>query len=974
MLHRNILIVGLLLSLCLLAFGADDRSLSIKPKSGSIERRVALVIGNSSYPDAPLKNPVNDADAMVTALKETGFDVVVRKNADRRAMYSAIKEFSQKLKKSDIGLFYYAGHGVQIDSSNYLLPTDLRNSELQDSDDLRRDAVALSDLLERMRDAGTRNVIILDACRDNPFLAKLSRGGTRGLAKVVTPANTSILYSTDPGNTASDGASGDNGIFTKHLAGTIRRDGLELVDVMREVSISVDRETSGAQRPVFDGVLSAKFYFKPQQEVVAKLVEPSPSIGIDPKAIEFKYWEGAEKANTVSAYKKYLKKYPDGEFADIAIEKLQLLESAESKTREASRNETDQKKSSAEKERLERERLEQERLAKERQEQERRVKELEERFRQAEERARLMEEKAAKSLKAQEAERAAIIAKAEEKARQLEEKAAKALRDQEAERAAIIANAEARASMVEEKSSKSLKAKEDEKAAILAKAEERIRQLEEKAAKAMKVKEEDSAALAALIKREKDREQAELEKKKSEQSAAEKAAAERAEKERLAAEKAKKELELEQAKLKELQKEMQKGTYTDPKTGLVWLRDGNAAGYKMDWASANDWVKKQNFAGYKGWRLPTREELFSLFKKGEKKPSVWLNSNGFKNVQSAEYWTADVNRRQFDLAIYVDLSNGEDGEFKPNFVGFHVWPVLDSKKAVAVVGDEMTFAEISKKIADETAKEIYVDTKAGLMWLRNGNASGMKMEWRQAVNWTKELKAADYEGWRLPTKDELLSLVKSGAKKPSFWLNSNGFNNVKPAEYWTQDSGPNQRILSKYYVDLDNGDISDIDPDRYFFYVLPVLDLKKAVEQFNNRTKVATGAEKIYTDPDTGLMWPQDANIARKSMDRSDAVKWLRGLSYGGFKDWRLPTLDELRRFAAKAGARPFEGLATKGFHNVMESYYWVNDTFPWGSGVSMFNGGIEKQFTGQIRNYVWPVRDGKGNASMLDVVISGGK
>ncbi|NJD90564.1 MAG: caspase family protein [Geobacter sp.] len=343
MFRRNLFVAVLVLTASILAWGAEDRSLTIRSKSAAIERRVALVIGNSSYADAPLKNPVNDADAMVAALKETGFEVVVRKNADRRAMFTAIKEFGQKLKKSDIGLFYYAGHGVQIDSANYLLPTDLRNSDLQDSDDLRRDAVALNDLMERMRDAGTRNIVILDACRDNPFLAKLSRGGSRGLAKIVTAANTSILYSTDPGNTASDGASGDNGVFTKHLVSTIRKDGLELVDVMREVSLSVDRETAGAQRPVFDGVLSTKFFFRPQQEMVAKLVAPPPSIGVDPKAIELRYWESAEQTRTISAYKKYLKKYPDGEFADMAIEKVQIMEAAEVKAKESVRSDVDQK-------------------------------------------------------------------------------------------------------------------------------------------------------------------------------------------------------------------------------------------------------------------------------------------------------------------------------------------------------------------------------------------------------------------------------------------------------------------------------------------------------------------------------------------------------------------------------------------------------------------------------------------------------
>jgi len=240
---------------------ADERSIKLAHNTHGAERRVALVVGNSSYQDAPLKNPVNDADAMAHALRETGFEVIIRKNTDRRGLYLAIKDFGQRLKRSDVGLFYYAGHGVQVENSNFLLPVDLKGGDLQDAEDLRRDTFPLGELMERMRDAGTNNIVILDACRDNPFIAKLSRSASRGLAKVVTPASTSVLYATDPGNTASDGSLGENGIFTKRLVEIMQQKGLELVDVMREVSLSVSRDTNGAQHPVFDGVLSSKFYF-----------------------------------------------------------------------------------------------------------------------------------------------------------------------------------------------------------------------------------------------------------------------------------------------------------------------------------------------------------------------------------------------------------------------------------------------------------------------------------------------------------------------------------------------------------------------------------------------------------------------------------------------------------------------------------------------------------------------------------------
>jgi len=370
---------------------SDDRSVRLAQRPGLAERRLALVIGNGSYRDAPLQNPVKDADAMALALREAGFEVILRKNADRRVLFSAIKEFGQRLKRSDVGLFYYAGHGVQIESSNFLIPVDLDGSNLQDSEDLRHDAIALGELMERMRDAGTNNIIVLDACRDNPFLSQMSRSTSRGLAKVVTPASTSVLYATDPGNTASDGRSGNNGVFTKRLVEAIQRPGLELVDVMREVSVAVSRDTDGTQHPVFDGVLSSKFYFRPAAPL------PSPpeaaSAVTAPKAIEIQYWESADRENTPPAYRSYFRKYPDGDFADLAREKLQRLEDAKA---------AQQRDLQAEAEKSAREAAERAKFTKEKLEQERRLIDVENKVLLAEKRARQAEEEAAGARKAQE--------------------------------------------------------------------------------------------------------------------------------------------------------------------------------------------------------------------------------------------------------------------------------------------------------------------------------------------------------------------------------------------------------------------------------------------------------------------------------------------------------------------------------------------------------------------------------------------
>ncbi len=305
-----------------------NRSLAVRQKPVvAAERRVALIIGNSSYLEAALKNPVNDADAMASVLRDTGFDVIVYKNADRRKMFAAVKEFGLKLKKSDVGLFYYAGHGVQIDSANYLLPVDLKGSDLQDADDLRHSAFPLNELMDRMRDASTNNIIVLDACRDNPFLARLSRSSSKGLSKITTPASTSILYSTDPGNTASDGVSGDNGVFTNRLVEAIHKSGLELVEVMREVAVNVSKDTNGAQRPIFDGVLSNKFYFRPSDASgkPAATEQAQSSLTVDPKVLEMRYWESAEKSGNPYDYQSYLKKYPSGDFAELARNRIEQI-------------------------------------------------------------------------------------------------------------------------------------------------------------------------------------------------------------------------------------------------------------------------------------------------------------------------------------------------------------------------------------------------------------------------------------------------------------------------------------------------------------------------------------------------------------------------------------------------------------------------------------------------------------------------
>jgi len=315
---------------------AGEHALIVKSKKGlherGFDRRIALVIGNGNYHDSALalRNPVNDATDMANALTQVGFEVIQRRNAGRKEMFTAIKEFGQKLKKNDVGLFYYAGHGVQVDNVNYLIPVDLVVDELKDADDLRRDAVPLGEIFDKLKESNTYNIVILDACRDNPFVARFSRSSSRGLARVVTPAETAILYATDPGSTASDGANVKNGVFTSRMIEVILQEGLELVDAMREVAKLVAEDTKNMQRPVFDGVLPIKFYFSPAKHEAAK----GSTNGND---AEKEAWGIIRNSNDKADFKDFLDKFPNGNYNKTAKLKLRQLEKEELERIESSK-------------------------------------------------------------------------------------------------------------------------------------------------------------------------------------------------------------------------------------------------------------------------------------------------------------------------------------------------------------------------------------------------------------------------------------------------------------------------------------------------------------------------------------------------------------------------------------------------------------------------------------------------------------
>jgi formylglycine-generating enzyme required for sulfatase activity len=224
------------------------------------QARTALVIGNAAYESAPLRNPVHDATDMAAALQRLGFEVTLLRDAKFRPMEEAIEAFSQKLRRGGVGLFYFAGHGVQVGGENYLVPLSVRLNREQD---VRFETVPVGRILGGMEDAGNDvNIIILDACRDNPFARSFRSGGQRGLAVSQAVRGSLMAYATAPWKTAADGT-GRNGVYTQHLLRHMATPGLKLEDVFKRVRLAVEDATNGQQTPWETTSLRGDFYFTP---------------------------------------------------------------------------------------------------------------------------------------------------------------------------------------------------------------------------------------------------------------------------------------------------------------------------------------------------------------------------------------------------------------------------------------------------------------------------------------------------------------------------------------------------------------------------------------------------------------------------------------------------------------------------------------------------------------------------------------
>jgi hypothetical protein len=291
----------------------DSRGMRVE-KGSQTDRRVALVIGNSAYKDSPLLNPVNDAQAMAQTLRSLRFEVLYGENLSQNDMKRNIRAFGEKIRNGGVGLFYYAGHGIQIRGTNYLIPV---GATIGSEEEVEYESVDVGLVLAQMAAARNQlNIVILDACRNNPF-ARSFRSAEKGLASIDAPSGTLLAYATAPGSVASDGE-GANGLYTQELLKNMRLPGASIEKVFKQVRIGVQDKTQGKQVPWESSSLVGDFYFSVVGSVTVTVNNGLPPTKVDPAAIELSYWETIKNSTDAEDFKSYLSKYPNGQFADLA--------------------------------------------------------------------------------------------------------------------------------------------------------------------------------------------------------------------------------------------------------------------------------------------------------------------------------------------------------------------------------------------------------------------------------------------------------------------------------------------------------------------------------------------------------------------------------------------------------------------------------------------------------------------------------
>jgi len=280
--------------------------------------RVALIVGNDHYSKWPLTAAVNDAKTIAAALRTTGFDVDVVTDATRRETERAINRFIGKLSPGDVALFYYAGHGIQLEGENYLIPVDF---EAQDEADVKYDAYSASRVMDKLDATGARlKIVILDACRNNPFRITRSTGG--GLAQMNAGRGSFIAFATSPGSVAVEDVKANNGLFTKYLVKELQSPGLTLNEVFDRVRIEVNRASSGAQLPWVSSSVIGDFRFRPAVPQPAPVPNVAVAAPANDSNAEVLYWSSVKDSTDPDLFVSYLRRFPTGIYAEIAAKRI----------------------------------------------------------------------------------------------------------------------------------------------------------------------------------------------------------------------------------------------------------------------------------------------------------------------------------------------------------------------------------------------------------------------------------------------------------------------------------------------------------------------------------------------------------------------------------------------------------------------------------------------------------------------------
>src|SRR4030081_1292795 len=307
------------------------------------DRRVAFVVGNGAYKNvSPLPNPPIDAKAIAGMVRNVGFEVVEGTNLTRDKMTERLLEFGNKAQGADVAVFFYAGHGIAISGSNYLLPVD---ADIKSEMDVKLGAAINIDLTldQTMSDAKVK-LVFLDACRDNPFAAKIkSNSATRsvsvqtGLAEMKSGEGTLIAFATGPGQTALDGQEGTNSPFTRALLANIAAPGVEIQQAMTKVRAQVNEETNKGQLPWGHTNLIGTVYLNqaPAATAAAPASSPAPAAVASTSGnsdVEVEFWRSVRESNKPEELNAYLTNYPNGQFKSLALARIASLENGPSTT------------------------------------------------------------------------------------------------------------------------------------------------------------------------------------------------------------------------------------------------------------------------------------------------------------------------------------------------------------------------------------------------------------------------------------------------------------------------------------------------------------------------------------------------------------------------------------------------------------------------------------------------------------------